>query len=213
MKREQALTTIVLGVTAMAAVIALLILFTKTGSATHFAIGDAYPSGQQDRGIGETYPLPKYVRYDGYGRPMGPAPELPAPTAGIETIGTRTPAMIFFRGEHAGIEDMSKCWSDLAWQMAAPKDALSCYVVPTTGGHVQEVTGWFPPSSAARPRLPAGYEGRLGGDVYCYTNTAIERNSLVERLTKPLQLEGWQLGTVNGQDVLMCLKGAFPFPQ
>ena len=187
-----------LGAVAIIAIVGLVLLFTNQLSGiTQLGIGDSYGP---EPGIAPITPIPPY-------QPGGPTPEFPAGPS--ETIGTRTPLMIFFRGEYGNIRDMSKCWNDLVWKMAAPQDAFSCYSVPTSGP-AYEVTGYFWPTSAALPKPLY----QLGGDIYCYERSPYNRAAMFSKLKTQLADNGWQVGTVNGQDVLLCQKGAvFVFPQ
>jgi hypothetical protein len=195
-KGQTKIGLILLAIIAIIAVVGLILMFIKPG-ATQLGIGDIYGP---ERGIVTTVPIPPY-------QPGGPAPQFPAAPTG--TIGTRTPAMIFFRGEYANIAEMSKCWSDLAFEMLAPQDAFSCYVLPTTGP-AYEVTGFFWPSTAALPR-PL-YD--LGGDIYCYERSPYDRDALISRLKGILAKKGWGTDTINNKEVLVCSKGAtFLFPQ
>jgi len=117
--------------------------------------------------------------------------------------------MIFFKGEYGTIAEMSKCWNDLTFIMAAPQDAFSCYSVPASGP-AYEATGWFWPTSAAMPKPLY----QIGGDVYCYENTPYDRTEMYNRLKIVLSKKGWVPGIINNQDVLLCQKGAyFIYPQ
>lgn len=188
---------ILFGMISIVTLVGLVLLFVQNYSATPYNVGDIYG---QNPGIAPLTKLPPY-------RPGGPEPQFPA--GPLRTIGSRTPAMIFFKGEYSNIYEMSKCWSDLYPAMAAAQDAFKCYAVPTSSPEY-EVTGWFWPTSSALPR-PL-YD--IGGDIYCYENFPYDRNTLIDRL-KPIVLKaGWDIQTVNGEDVLMCTKGAnFQFPQ
>jgi len=196
MKKAQSNRIFLLGAVAIIAIVGLVLLFEKAGT-TQLGIGDPYGPTP---GIAEVTPLPPYM-------PYGPTPEFPAgPT---ETIGSRTPFMIFFKGEYGTIREMSKCWNDLSWKMAAPQEAFSCYSVPTSGP-AEEVTGWFWPTSSAMPKPLY----QIGGDVWCYERTPYDRNLLFDRFQPILQKEGWGLGEVNGLPVLLCQKGEyFIYPQ
>jgi len=190
------LAIIFLGIIAVVAVIGLLLLLK--GNITQMGIGGGY-----DQGIAQTYKLPPFQPGKAYQFPAGPE----------ETIGSRTPLMIFFKGTYATIYESSQCWADLYPTLPSPQDMFSCYVVPTAGV-AEEVTGNFPPSSTALPKAPGGMEGRIGGDVYCYERTPRDRNQMMTKL-KPILLEkGWYISIVNNQEVLNCQKGKeFIFPQ
>ncbi len=189
---------LLLGAIAIIAIVTLVLLFTSQLSGiTQLGIGDSYGP---EPGIVPLTKLPPRV-------PFGPTPEFPAGPS--ETIGTSTPFMIFFRGEYGTIAEMSKCWNDLSFFMAAPQDAFSCYSVPTSGP-AYEVTGWFWPTSSAMPKPLY----QIGGDVYCYEQFPYERYKLFDKLKIYLEPKGWLVGQVNGEDVLLCQKGAyFIYPQ
>lgn len=158
-------------------------------------VGDPYNGG-----IAETTELPRYY-------PGMPTPEFP--TGEENTVGSRTPIMVFFKGEFRNIKEMSICWNDLAFKMAAPQDAFTCYSVPTTGP-AQEVSGWFWPDSSAAPR--PFYQ--IGGDVYCYERTPYNRTQLMDRIYSIGKEKGWSYGTMNGEEILLCQKGQrFIYPQ
>ncbi|MEM3154324.1 MAG: hypothetical protein QW165_02020 [Candidatus Woesearchaeota archaeon] len=179
-------------------IVALVLFFTsRLTGITQLGIGDSY--GPQP-GIVPLTKLPPRV-------PFGAEPQFPAGPS--ETIGTTTPFMIFFRGEYGDIREMSKCWNDISFIMAAPQDAFSCYSVPTSGPAV-EVTGWFWPTSSAMPRPLY----QIGGDIYCYEHFPYERSELYAKLKEILLPKGWGLAEINGQKVLVCQKGQyFIYPQ
>lgn len=198
-KKAQADNKIFLvAIIAIILIVALVLFFTsRISGVTQLGIGDSYG---QEPGIAPVIQLPPYM-------PGGPRPEFPAGPS--ETIGTRTPIMIFFKGEYGTIAEMSKCWNDLAFTMAAPQDAFSCYSVPTSGP-AKEVTGWFWPTSGAMPKPLY----QLGGDVYCYERTPYDRTEMYNRLKIVLGKKGWVPGIINNQDILLCQKGEyFIFPQ
>lgn len=198
-KRAQSDSKIFLfAIIAIISIVALVLFFTNRFSqVTQLGIGDPYGP---EPGIVPLVKLPPYM-------PGGPRTEFPAGPS--ETIGSRTPLMIFFKGEYGTIAEMSKCWNDLAFRMAAPQDAFSCYSVPASGP-AQEVTGWFWPTSSAMPKPLY----QLGGDIYCYENTPYDRTELYNRLKTILAKNGWVPGVINNQDVLLCQKGEyFIFPQ
>ncbi len=198
-KAQQSIPLVLLGIVAIIALIGLVLLFSRQNSITQLGIGDVYGPG---RGIAQQQPLPPY-------QPGAPIVEFPAYQTSVQTIGTRTPIMIFFRGEYSNIGDMSKCWADIQPHMAAPQDAFSCYVVPTSLP-AYEVTGFFWPTSSALPR-PL-YD--LGGDIYCYERSPYDREEMFTRLSGILLEKGWKVDKANDQDVLMCTKGAtYIFPQ
>lgn len=187
---------VLLAIVAIIALTGLILLFTRPG-ATQAGIGDVYGS---PRGIAETLPLPPYDPSRPYEFPAAPV---------TRTIGTRSPIMVFFRGEYSNIYDMSKCWNDLAFEMADPQSAFSCFAVPTTGV-AYEVTGFFWPTSSALPRPLFD----IGGDIYCYENSPYDRLQLLDRLKAILVPKGWIVGYVNNVEVVECKKGAtFIFPQ
>jgi hypothetical protein len=189
---------LLLGAISIIAIVGLVLLFTnQMAGMTQLGIGDSYG---QEPGIAPVTQLPPYM-------PGGPRTEFPAGPS--ETIGTRTPFMIFFKGEYGTIAEMSKCWNDLTFIMAAPQDAFSCYSVPASGP-AYEATGWFWPTSAAMPKPLY----QIGGDVYCYENTPYDRTEMYNRLKIVLNKKGWVPGIINNQDVLLCQKGAyFIYPQ
>jgi len=197
-KAQAANKFFLLGAVSIIAIVGLVLFFTnQMAGITQLGIGNSYGS---EPGIVPITELPPYM-------PGGPTPEFPAGPS--ETIGTRTPFMIFFRGEYGNIGDMSKCWNDLAFFMAAPQEAFSCYSVPTSGP-AKEVTGWYWPESSAAPKPLY----QIGGDIYCYERTPYDRAAMFERMKLHLDEKGWGTGQVNGQDVLICQKGAyFMFPQ
>ena len=201
MKKEQLTIPLVfLGIVAIIAVIGLILLVMKP-SGTGLGIGASYRGG-----IVIAPEIPPF-------RPGGPSQQFPAYQGGVSTRGTRTPVMVFFRGEYGNINEASKCWADLWPLLPIPKEAFSCYVVPTTLP-AYEVTGWFPSGSTAKPRAPAGFQGRLGGEILCYERTPYNREALLSRLKPSLLPKGWVMGTANGQEIIMCQKGAyFQFPQ
>jgi hypothetical protein len=188
---------LLLGAISIIAIVGLVLLFTnQMAGMTQFGIGDSYGT---EPGIAPLTKLPPRT-------PFGQAVEFPAGPS--TTIGTRTPIMIFFRGEYGNIADMSKCWADLTPIMAAPQEAFSCYQVPTSGP-AYEVVGSFWPTSSAMPKPLY----QLGGDMYCYENSLYDRAALFDTLHKKLA-DKWEVGTINGQDVMLCQKGAyFIFPQ
>ncbi|VVB81311.1 Uncharacterised protein [uncultured archaeon] len=188
---------IFLGIVALVAVIGLLLMLK--GNITQMGVGGGY-----DEGIAPVFKLPPF-------RPGEPAAEFPA--GPMETIGTRTPLMIFFKGTYGTIYESSQCWADLFPILPAPQDMFSCYVVPTAGV-AEEVTGYFPPSSTALPKAPGGMEGRIGGDVYCYERTPRDRDQMMDKLKSKLAEKGWYISIVNNQEVLNCQKGKeFIYPQ
>jgi hypothetical protein len=198
-KKAQADNKIFLfAIIAIIAIVTLVLFFTnRLSQVTQLSIGDPYGPAP---GIVPVTKVPPRV-------PFGPDPEFPAGPS--ETIGTDTPIMIFFRGEYGTIYEMSKCWNDISFIMAAPQDAFSCYSVPTSGP-AYEVTGWFWPSSAAMPKPLY----QLGGDIYCYEHFPYERAKLFDKMKTTLLPKGWGIGQVNGQDVMLCQKGEyFIFPQ
>lgn len=197
-KAQTANKFFLIGAIAIIAIVALVLFFTnRMAGITQLSIGDSYGP---DPGIMPVTKLPPYM-------PFGPRPEFPAGPE--ESIGTRTPFMIFFRGEYGTINEMSKCWNDMSWHMAAPQEAFSCFAVPVQGP-AYEVTGWFWPTSNAMPKPLY----QLGGDIYCYERSPYDRATLFDKMTKYLLDNGWGIGQINGQDVLLCQKGAeFIFPQ
>lgn len=196
MKAQTKISLIFLGIIAIVALIGLLILLK--GTITQMGIG------VYDEGIAQTYKIPPY-------RPGMPPMEFPAgPT---ETIGADTPFMIFFKGTYGTIYESAQCWADLYPKIAQPKDMFSCYAVPVAGP-MYEVTGWFPPSSYALPKAPGGMTGPIGGDIYCYLRTPLDRYGMMEKLKPKLLEKGWYISIVNGQETLNCQKGKeFIFPQ
>ncbi len=185
---------VILAVIAIVALTGLILLFNEPGLNPR-NIGNIYRGG-----IVETTKLPRYV-------PGGPEPEFPAGEE--KTIGSRTPIMIFFKGEFRNIREMSICWNDLTFKIPAPEDAFSCYAVPTTGP-AEEVTGWFWPDSSAKPR--PFYQ--IGGDIYCYERTPHNRVELMNRIAEIGKEKGWTIGKMNNEDVLLCQKGQkFIYPQ
>ncbi|MBI4146860.1 hypothetical protein HY489_06005 [Candidatus Woesearchaeota archaeon] len=158
-------------------------------------VGEVY-----GKGIAQTTPLPRYV-------PGGPQPEFPS--GPDSTVGSRTPLMIFFKGEFRTIREMSICWNDVSFKIPSPQEAFSCYSVPTTSP-AEEVTGWFWPSSESDPK--PFYQ--IGGDVYCYERTPYDRQQLMERIYELGKEKGWTMGKMNGEDVVLCQKGQkFLYPQ
>ncbi|RJQ22581.1 hypothetical protein C4580_00850 [Candidatus Woesearchaeota archaeon] len=195
MKRGQVRSeTIVLAVVLLIALGGILFLLGTSGLAA-YGVSEVYRGG-----IAQVTELPRYV-------PGGPEPQFPA---GAEnTVGSRTPLVIMFKGEFRNIKEMSVCWNDLAFKIPAPQDAFSCYSVPTTGPS-REVTGWFWPDNSAAPRPLY----QLGGDVYCYENTPYDREQLMDRIYEIGKEKGWAYGKMNNEDVVLCLKGErFLFPQ
>ena len=187
---------LILGVVVLTALAGFVLLISEPGHSA-YGVSDAYGA---DRGISRITPLPRY-------EPWGPTPEVPS--GPMETVGSRTPIMIFFKGEYRTIREMSVCWNDLAFKMAAPRDAFSCYSVPTTGP-AEEVTGFFWPSSSSEPK--PFYQ--IGGDVYCYERTPYNRTQLMERIFELGKEKGWAMGEMNGEQVLFCQKGQrFLYPQ
>ena len=196
MKRGRfSVQAIVLTIVLVVTFAGLFFLINESGR-TAYSIGDVYG----EKGIAPLTQLPRYVH-------GGPTPEFPA--GPMETIGTRTPFMIFFKGEYRNIREMSVCWNDLSWKLPVPEDAFTCYSVPTSGP-AEEVTGWFWPDSSAAPRPLY----QLGGDVYCYEHDPYKRELMMNRLKDGLLTKGWEVSQVNGMDVLMCKKGEkFLYPQ
>ncbi len=190
---------LLLGAISIIAIVGLVLLFTnQMAGMTQFGIGDSYGT---EPGIAPLTKLPPRTPFG------GPMPEFPAGPS--TTIGTRTPFMIFFRGEYGNIADMSKCWNDLTFIMAAPQSAFSCYSVPTSGP-AYEVTGYFWPTDSSQPKPLY----QLGGDIYCYEGSSYDRAAMFDTLNKKLAGKGWKTGVVNGQDILLCQKGAyFLYPQ
>ncbi len=195
-KAQTRIALVLLAIVAIIALVGLVLMYTQPG-ATPYGIGVPYGP---EPGIAPTIPLPPYDPNRPIEFPAGPI---------SQTIGTRNPIMIFFRGEYSNIADMSKCWSDLAFNMADAQGAFSCFAVPTTGV-AYEVTGHFWPSSSALPRPM--YD--IGGDIYCYERSPYDRQQLLERLKALLIPKGWQVGYVNNVEVIECKKGAtFIYPQ
>lgn len=188
----------ILGVVAVLGILSLIMLFTLP-TPTQLSISEPYGWGQQ--GIAEPVKLPPY-------KPFSPQPQFPA-AYDTKTIGTRTPFMIFFKGEYGNINEMSKCFNDLSWVMVAPQESFKCYSVPTTLP-AEEVTGFFWPTSSALPK--PFYQ--IGGDIYCYENFPYERSALFNRLKPIVEKDGWSVGKMNNEDILLCLKGeTFIYPQ
>lgn len=192
MKRGQT-STFILGIVLIVAISALVLVMVNKGLSA-YGVSEVYGGG-----IAQTTPLPPYMA-------GGPQPQVPS--GPMQTVGSRTPIMIFFKGEFRTIREMSVCWNDLSFKIPAPQDAFSCYAVPTTGVS-EEVTGFFWPSSSAAPKPFF----QIGGDVYCYERTPYNRTQLLERIYEMGKEKGWSMGKMNGQDVLLCQKGEFVFPQ
>lgn len=128
MKKEQLTIPLVfLGIVAIIAVIGLILLVMKP-SGTGLGIGASYRGG-----IAIASEIPPYM-------PGGPSQQFPAYQGGVSTRGTRTPVMVFFRGEYGNINEASKCWADLWPLLPIPKEVFSCYVVPTTLPHTVFLT-------------------------------------------------------------------------
>lgn len=193
------ISLMVLGIVSLIAIIGLIIIFTIKPMAP-LAIGDSY--GPQP-GIVTPTPMPAY--------PYIPNAQIeyPAPFDS-KTIGSRTPLIRFFPGGSFGsIYESAQCWADLYPKLTAPEEMFSCYVVPVKGV-AKEVTGWFPPSSTALPKLPAG---RLGGEVLCYERTPRDRDELFSTLAPILIEKNWTIGNVNGLPTLDCYNTQYVFPQ
>ena len=108
-----------------------------------------------------------------------------------------------------------------------PHDQFNCYAVPNKAGSIAE--GFYPIDSAAQARPDQGYEGKLGGDMYCYANSLgaeqqvpnsedlIRQNILTTVVYNPTGMEkfDWTTTIVNGVEVPVCWVSAktFPFPQ
>lgn len=189
-KAQVKLGLIFLAIVAIIAVIGL-ILFAKN-SITQYGIGDVYG---EPGGIVPVTQLPPY-------EPWGET-QYPASIGQQTTIGTTTPIMIFFRGEYSNIAEMSKCWDDLTFKMAAPQDAFNCYVVPTSGP-MYPATGFFWPTDSSMPRPTAD----IGGDINCYEGALFNRQEMFTRLRALLTPLGWTETMVNGLPVMLCNKGA-----
>jgi hypothetical protein len=188
---------IIFGIVAVASTLGLVLIFTSQTTAP-LAIGDSY--GPQP-GIVTPTPLPPYNPYV--------QTEYPAPLD-YKTIGTRTPLLRFFPGGSFGsIYESAQCWGDLYPKITAPEDVFSCYVVPVKGV-AEEVTGWYPPSSTALPKIPAG---RLGGEVLCYERTPRDRQEMFNTLAPILLEKNWKIGNVNGLPTLDCYNSQYIFPQ
>ena len=202
-KAQTTIAVVLLAVVAIIAVIGFVLMMAKPVG-TGLGIGDIYgPAGK--RGIAQTYPMFPSV--------PGRAIEHPSYPADTKTVGPRTPVMIFFKGEYGALQEASKCWGDLSPLIPNPEEKFSCYVVPTTGV-AYEVVGGFPSGSSAKPRMPAGTGGKLGGDIYCYERTPYKRGALLDRISTIVMKKGWKWDIVNGQQVLVCSKGKyFVFPQ
>ncbi|MBW2970273.1 hypothetical protein KY309_00780 [Candidatus Woesearchaeota archaeon] len=190
MKGQTKISMVFLGIIAIVALFGLLTMLK--GNLTQLGIG------VYDQGIAETYKFPPY-------RPGSPMPQYPA-EATSRTIGSQTPILIFFKGEYGTMYEASMCWADLFPEIPSPKDMFSCYAVPVAGP-MYEVTGWFPPTSAAMPKI-------YGGDIYCYLRTPYNREDMMDKLKRTLIPKGWITSIVNNQEVLNCQKGKyFIYPQ
>lgn len=197
MANHTRLGLIFLAITAIVAVVGLILMFSRHAGPTHLGIGETYRGG-----IAPTQETPAYVRS---GSGAQPVTEYPALTQ-QGTLGT-TPLLRMFAGEHAAIEDVSRCFDDLTWLIPAPQEAVTCYGV-TRKGTTYQVLGRFPPTSASR----AGFEGRMS-EILCWQNTPYDRDAMFSRLKGPLTQKGWSVGTLNNKEILDCRKGAFAFPQ
>jgi len=191
---------IVLGIVTIIATLGLILIFTIQITAP-LAIGDSY--GTQP-GIVTPTPLPPFY-------PTYPYVQTEYPSfLDSKTIGSRTPLLRFFPGGSFGtIYESAQCWADLYPKLTAPQDMFSCYVVPSKGV-AREATGWFPPSSTALPKLPAG---PLGGQVLCYERTPRDREEMFNTLAPILAEKNWAIGNVNGLPTLDCYNTQFVFPQ
>ena len=188
---------VILGVTAIIAIIGLVLLFTRASTAGS-AIGDIYG---RPMGIAQPYQQLPVMETPYY-------PET-VPVSGITTIGTRTPA--FMIKGYTSIEDLYGCSDDLRPVFGVVHDMFNCYTVPTYSPS-REVKGYYPGASAAEKRLPTSVYGKYGGDVYCYANAPYNDELVRQRI---IATTGWPTIIINGKNVPVCWvsKKTFPFRQ
>jgi hypothetical protein len=202
-KAQTKIGLVLLAIVSIIALVGLILMFTQPG-ATPYSIG--IPYGPQP-GIAQT--VPAYPTYPGAPTQQYPAGEIP-----IVSIGGEVPVLVLFKGQWATISEMGLCLADLQPYYAAFEDAVSCYVVPTTGVAV-EVVGWYLPSTSWKGRLP-NEAFNYGGDIYCFLNTPYDRDAFAERILglfkdKP---DKWtQAQGPNGEKIAMCNADYEPRPQ
>lgn len=233
MKRGQSgIGLVILGVVAIIAVIGLVLLFTRAGSEgamtsytdTYFSSyqGVGNPYGPGEMGIGGQYPVPPVYRQQG-GVVQGPMTQMPA-YGSAATTTAQPPVVVMFQGDYGAVDTTTYCYRDLfSTNQAAPQDFYRCYVTDPRGVEDPGV-GFFPPSSPAYAKVPAGLKGR-GGRVFCFAPAGYDRDGIVSRLeaslvNRPDRSDRWSVITTNdGRKALMCEAGAatasgdFIFPQ
>jgi len=234
MKRGQSgIGLVILGVVAIIAVIGLVLLFTRAGaqgamtsqyaedfSAGYQGIGNSYGPG--DWGIGTKYPVPPVYRQQG-GVVQGPMTQMPA-YGSAATTTAQPPVVVMFQADYGAVDTTTYCWRDLfSTNQASPQDFYRCYVTDPRGVEDPAV-GFFPPSSPAYAKVPAGLKGR-GGRVFCFAPAGYDRDAIADRLEASLvknteRSKRWSVITTNdGRKALMCEAGAatssgdFIFPQ
>lgn len=232
MKRGQSgIGLVILGVVAIIAVIGLVLLFTRAGAqgamtsqyvdayTTYQGIGNPYGPGQM--GIGSQYPVPPVLRQQGgWTEPMT---QMPAYGSGATTTA-QPPVVVMFQADYGAVDTTTYCYRDLfSTNQASPQDFYRCYVTDPRG--VEEPgKGFFPPSSPAYAKVPAGLKGR-GGRVFCFAPAGYDRDAIADRLeaslvNRPDRSNRWSVITTNdGRKALLCEAGAatsggdFIFPQ